>query len=194
VGGWNWIVVSCSIYRNQPTIYVTFLLINRAAAGSKESHQGEEQEGRFGRLRTRYERYLNFVLDRRRPVILGYFAVSALILILVAPRIGSEIFPDSNGPVLRMRLRAPIGTRIEETEPMVMQALGLIRKTVGKDNVAITSDYIEFNPQAIRSISSTSSPVVRKKLWCMSSFDLDTPMMRSCERIFASRFKRRCRS
>ena len=98
----------------------------------KESHKGEEREGSFGRLRTRYERYLNFVLDRRWPVILGYFAVTALILILVAPRIGSEIFPDSNGPVLRMRLKAPIGTRIEETEPMVMQALELIRKDRGQ--------------------------------------------------------------
>jgi multidrug efflux pump subunit AcrB len=114
----------------------------------KESHKVEAREGGFGKLRTHYERYLNFVLDRRWPVILGYFAVTALILILVAPRIGSEIFPDSNGPVLRMRLKAPIGTRIEETEPMVMQALDLIRKTVGKDNVEITSDYIGVQPSS----------------------------------------------
>ena len=113
-----------------------------------ESHKGEEREGSFGRLRTRYERYLAFVLDRRWVVILGYFAVSAVILILVTPRIGSEIFPDSNGPVLRLRLKAPIGTRIEETEPMVMQALELIRKTVGKDNVEITSDYVGVQPSS----------------------------------------------
>src|ERR1700746_2162387 len=77
----------------------------------KESHKGEEKEGSFGRLRTRYEQYLNFVLDRRWPVILGYFAVTALILFLLAPRIGSEIFPDSNGPVLRMRLRSVRNTK-----------------------------------------------------------------------------------
>jgi multidrug efflux pump subunit AcrB len=114
----------------------------------KESLKGEEKEGTFGRLRIRYERYLNFVLDRRWPVILGYFAISALILIVVAPRIGSEIFPDSNGPVLRMRLKAPTGTRIEETEPMVIQALELIRKTVGKENVEITSDYMGVQPSS----------------------------------------------
>jgi multidrug efflux pump subunit AcrB len=114
----------------------------------KESHKGEEKEGSFGKLRTRYERYLNAVLDRSWPIIIGYFAVTALILILVAPRIGSEIFPDSNGPVLRMRLKAPIGTRIEETEPMVMEALDLIRKTVGRDNVEITSDYVGVQPSS----------------------------------------------
>src|SRR3984885_238866 len=114
----------------------------------KESHKGDEKEGSFGKLRTRYERYLNVILDRRWPIIIGYFAVTALILILVAPRIGSEIFPDSNGPVLRLRLKAPIGTRIEETEPMVLQALDLIRKTVGKDNVEITSDYVGVQPSS----------------------------------------------
>ena len=100
-------------------------------------------------MRDRYERYLNFVLDRRWPVIIGYFAVtarhSAFWLRLASAR---EIFPDSNGPVLRMRLKAPIGTRIEETEPMVMQALDLIRKTVGKDNVEITSDYVGVQPSS----------------------------------------------
>src|SRR6266576_5522391 len=105
-------------------------------------------EGAFGRLRTRYERILTIVLRRRWPVILSYFAVSAIILLIAAPRIGSEIFPDSNGPVLRMRLKAPIGTRIEQTEPMVMQALDLIRKTVGKDNVEITSDYVGVQPSS----------------------------------------------
>src|SRR6202035_2807872 len=62
------------------------------------------------------------------------------------PREG--IFPDANGPVLRMRLKAPVGTRIEETEPMVLDALDLIRKTVGKDNVEITSDYIGVQPSS----------------------------------------------
>jgi multidrug efflux pump subunit AcrB len=47
-----------------------------------------------------------------------------------------------------MRLKAPIGTRIEETEPMVIQALDLIRKTVGKDNVEITSDYVGVQPSS----------------------------------------------
>ena len=105
-------------------------------------------EGAFGRLRVRYERLLEFVLKRRWPVILGYFAVSAIILLLVAPRLGTEIFPDSNGPVLRMRLKAPIGTRIEETEPLVLHALDLIGKTIGKQHVEITSDYVGVQPSS----------------------------------------------
>ena len=114
----------------------------------KESHRGEAEEGRFGKLREWYDRYLERVLPWRLPVIAGYLGLTAIILLAVAPLIGTEIFPDANGPVLRMRLRAPVGTRIEETEPMVLEALALIRTTVGQDNVEITSDYMGVQPSS----------------------------------------------
>jgi multidrug efflux pump subunit AcrB len=114
----------------------------------KESHRQEELEGAFGRLRARYERFLDAVLKRRWLVIITYFGVSAVVLLLVTPYLGTEIFPDANGPVLRMRLKAPIGTRIEETEPMILQALDLIRKTVGRENVEVTSDYVGVQPSS----------------------------------------------
>jgi multidrug efflux pump subunit AcrB len=114
----------------------------------KESHRQEELEGAFGRLRARYEKFLDAVLKRRWLVIFAYFGVSAAVLLVVAPHLGTEIFPDVNGPVLRMRLKAPIGTRIEETEPMILHALDLIKKTVGKENVEVTSDYVGVQPSS----------------------------------------------
>lgn len=114
----------------------------------KESHRREETEGLFGRIRTRYDRFLGYTLNRRLPVILGYFAVCAIILLLAVPRLGTEIFPDVNGPVLRMRLKVPVGIRIEETEPIVLHALDLISKTIGKQNVEITSDYVGVQPSS----------------------------------------------
>jgi multidrug efflux pump subunit AcrB len=114
----------------------------------KESHRGEETEGAFGRLRARYDRYLERVLRWRWQIIVGYLALTAVILLVASPLLGTEIFPDSNGPVLRMRLKAPVGTRIEETEPMVLHALELVRNTVGKDNVEITSDYMGIQPSS----------------------------------------------
>jgi multidrug efflux pump subunit AcrB len=114
----------------------------------KESYRGEIHEGAFGRLRDRYDRYLEGALPWRWPLIAGYLALTAIILLVLTPLIGTEIFPDANGPVLRMRLKAPVGTRIEETEPMVLEALALIRKTVGDDNVEITSDYMGVQPSS----------------------------------------------
>lgn len=114
----------------------------------KEAHGREESVGFFGKVHSRYERFLAYVEERRWRFVLGYFGVAAVILVLVVPHIGTEIFPDPNGPVLRLRLKAPIGTRIEETEPMAIHALDLIRRTVGPQNVDITTDYVGVQPSS----------------------------------------------
>ncbi|WP_260705930.1 efflux RND transporter permease subunit [Edaphobacter flagellatus] len=113
-----------------------------------ETHRGEEAEGSFGRLRNWYSGYLDRLLRHRLPILIGYFGATAIVLILLTPHLGTEIFPDANGPVLRMRLKAPIGTRIEESEPKVIQALDLIRNTIGTQHVEITSDYMGVQPSS----------------------------------------------
>src|ERR1017187_8971569 len=60
----------------------------------------------------------------------------------------TEIFPDADAPLLRLRLRAPAGTRVEETERIVLRALDAIRHEVGPDNLAITSDFVGVVPSS----------------------------------------------
>ena len=114
----------------------------------REAHRGEEREGIFGALRALYSRYLNLVLRLRWPVAIGYLAGSAAVLYVVLPRIGTEIFPDANAPLLRIRVRAPSGTRIEETERTVLRALDTIRREIGDGNIAITSDFVGVVPSS----------------------------------------------
>jgi multidrug efflux pump subunit AcrB len=70
------------------------------------------------------------------------------LLYVLLPRMGTELFPDANAPLLRVRLRAPAGTRIEETERIVLRALNVIQKDAGKDNVQITSDFMGVVPSS----------------------------------------------
>jgi multidrug efflux pump subunit AcrB len=114
----------------------------------RESHRGEEREGIFGWLRRFYEKYLRVVLKLRWPLALGYLAGAIAILYLLLPKIGTELFPDSNAPLLRVRLRAPAGTRIEQTERIVLRALDVIQKEAGSDNVEITSDFMGVVPSS----------------------------------------------
>jgi len=114
----------------------------------KEGHRGEEREGLFGGLRSFYERYLKTILRFRWPLTIVYLAVAIGLVWVLLPRIGTELFPDANAPLLRMRMRAPTGTRIEETERMVLRALDVIRRDVGPGNVAITSDYVGVVPSS----------------------------------------------
>jgi len=114
----------------------------------RQAHRGEEREGFFGRLRTFYERYLDLVLRFRWPLVAVYLVSSIGLLYVLLPRLGTELFPDVNAPVLRMRLRAPSGTRIEETERTVLHALDIIRRDAGPDNIQITSDFLGLIPSS----------------------------------------------
>ena len=114
----------------------------------REAHRGEEREGLFGLLRRLYEKYLRVVLKLRWPVALVYLASSVALIYFLLPRMGTELFPDSNASLLRIRLRAPAGTRVEETERIVLRAIDVIRHEAGENNVAITSDFVGTIPSS----------------------------------------------
>src|SRR5207248_186529 len=114
----------------------------------RDARSGKEHEAVFGRIHSFYERYLRIVLQFRWPLAVAYLAVAFGLLYVLLPRIGTELFPDANAPLLRVRLRAPAGTRIEETERIVLRALGIIRQAAGKDNVVITSDFMGVVPSS----------------------------------------------
>jgi multidrug efflux pump subunit AcrB len=107
----------------------------------REAHRGEA-----GRLHGIYDRYLRGALRFRWPLALVYMAASAVILYVLLPGMATELFPDANAPLLRIRLRAPAGTRIEETERIVLRALDTLRREAGPDNVTITSDFVGVVP------------------------------------------------
>jgi multidrug efflux pump subunit AcrB len=114
----------------------------------QEGHRGEEREGLFGGLRSLYESYLKAILQFRWPLVVVYLAASIGLVHLLLPRLGTEIFPETNARMLRIRLRAPTGTRIEETERVVLRALDGIGREIGPEHIAITSDFVGVVPSS----------------------------------------------
>ncbi|HUI57548.1 MAG TPA: efflux RND transporter permease subunit [Bryobacteraceae bacterium] len=110
----------------------------------REAHRGEEH----GFLRTLYERYLSVVLRLRWPLAIVYLVSAVGLLYYLLPRMGTELFPEANAPLYRLRLRAPAGTRIEENERIVLHALDIIRREAGPDNIRITSDFVGVVPSS----------------------------------------------
>jgi multidrug efflux pump subunit AcrB len=103
---------------------------------------GSEEGGVFGRVRSIYTRYLTFVLKLRWPLIITYAGGAALVIYALLPRMGTEIFPSAQTRQLQLRMRAPIGTRMERTEVMELQAIDVIKQYLGPENVDITSAFI----------------------------------------------------
>jgi multidrug efflux pump subunit AcrB len=99
-------------------------------------------------LRSGYKRYLDFVLRLRWPLVIAYLAAACAIVYILLPQMGTEIFPETNTALLRIRLRAPTGTRVEETERIVLRALDVIRDEAGANNISITSDFVGVVPSS----------------------------------------------
>jgi multidrug efflux pump subunit AcrB len=89
---------------------------------------------------------LGFVLRFGWPLAGAYFLVAAVLIYLLFPRIGTEIFPAVEARQIQLRLRAPTGTRIERTEVIALKAIDVIKQAVGPDNVQITTGFIGVQP------------------------------------------------
>src|SRR5262245_42266141 len=83
----------------------------------------------FDRLDGAYQRLLGWALRHRAVVVVGVVGSFAVSVALV-PLIGSEFFPSSDESQFRITLRAPLGTRVEETEKMAARIEGLIRQNL----------------------------------------------------------------
>ena len=62
--------------------------------------------------------------------------------------LGLEIFPKVDAGRFQLRMRAPDGTRIEETEQLAIAALDTIGREVGRDRVAISVGYVGLIPSS----------------------------------------------
>ncbi len=95
------------------------------------------RDERFDRLRDAYGRVLATVLGRPVFVLVcaGLLVVGAGLLGLV---VGTDFCPNVDARLNRMHLRAPIGTRIEDTEVVVAGAEERIRKMMGPDFDTVT--------------------------------------------------------
>ena len=88
----------------------------------------------FDGLDARYQRILEWALGHRRTVVLstlvafvGSLGLMATPYLGLPPLIGTEFFPASDESQFRVILRAPIGTRVEETERIVKRMEEIIR-------------------------------------------------------------------
>lgn len=114
----------------------------------RSHHNFQESEGRFSflRFRKKYAARLGTALGRSRKIVIGYALAAGILLALLVPQLGREIFPETSAGQFQFRMRAPAGTRIEETERRAQMALEAVRETAGPQNVAITLGYVGLHP------------------------------------------------
>jgi multidrug efflux pump subunit AcrB len=81
-----------------------------------------------------YQRQLNWALDHRKALIGGILVMLASALV-VLPLVGSEFFPQSDESQFLIQVRAPVGTRVEETERIIKRMEDIIRSSTKPDEI-----------------------------------------------------------
>jgi multidrug efflux pump subunit AcrB len=95
----------------------------------------------FERMRDGYSSLLHSTLAHRRLVLI-LFGVLVVCCVGLYPIIGTDFFPQVDAGQIRLHVRCPGGTRIEETEQKFSQVEDSIRKIIPSNEIADVLDNI----------------------------------------------------
>jgi multidrug efflux pump subunit AcrB len=99
----------------------------------------------FARFQAGYAGVLRRVLRLRWLLLAGYLAGTVLLVLWWVtghPGVGTEIFPAVDSGQFVLRLKAPDGTPLEDTEELARDVLQAIADEAGPDNVAISVSLV----------------------------------------------------
>ncbi len=126
-----------------PVLAVWLLKNGTHAAQTNGVHRGGRILESF---RYRYLKLLNRLIPNRRRVVVAYLLAASLCVAILSVSLGREIFPLVNWGQMQIRLRAPAGTIIDETEKRALQALHIIERDVGPQNVESSIGFVGLQP------------------------------------------------
>jgi len=95
----------------------------------------------FEKFRDSYKKLLSFNL-KHRGIVTIVFIVTVGLSLFILPFVGRDFFPAVDAGQFRMHVRAPSGTRIEETEVIFEKIENIIRQVVPKEEMGLILDNI----------------------------------------------------
>jgi CzcA family heavy metal efflux pump len=105
-------------------------------------------EARFDRIRHGYSTILQRAVQSRKCFLIGFAAVVVLSFGLL-PFIGSNFFPSVDSGQVLMHVRAPVGTRVEETAVRFARIEQAVRRVIPSSEIAVMVDNIGMSTSAI---------------------------------------------
>jgi multidrug efflux pump subunit AcrB len=112
----------------------------------------------FHRLREGYRRLLSSALENRKTMAVCFGAVCA-VCVGLAPIIGTDFFPQVDAGQIRLHVRAPSDTRIEETEQWFSHVEDTIRRVIPSAELQDMIDNIGLPYSGLNIAMSDSATV-----------------------------------
>ncbi len=128
------------------------LLLGAEAEAHQRGHGAHHGPGLFGRLfagfdrgfdrlRDAYGAWLAWALGRRAPFAFGFLAFVAGSVAL-APLLGRDFFPSVDAGLVKLHVRGPPGTRLEESERRFAEVEATIKKVIPEREIETLIDNI----------------------------------------------------
>ena len=144
-----------------PTL-VMLLMRNAPKPGEQRSSAFQRLyrafDRRFERVRRAYTLALSALLARRKGFALG-FALFCVLSCGLYPFLGRNFFPSVDAGQIRLHLRAPTGTRIEETARLADEVEAVIRELVPADQLQTILDNLGVPNSGINLSYSNSGTI-----------------------------------
>jgi multidrug efflux pump subunit AcrB len=112
----------------------------------------------FNSSREKYRHYLNWMLSNSKPVVIC-FALLMGVSLLLFPSLGRDFFPQVDAGQMRLHVRAPPGTRLEQTQEYFAQVEAAIRQIVGQKQIDVILDNIGLPYSGINIALSDSATI-----------------------------------
>ena len=112
----------------------------------------------FMSLREGHRNTLAWMVGRPAPAVL-FFAILIGASLALYPRLGMDFFPQIDAGQMRLHVRAPAGTRLEQTQQYFAQVEGAIREIVGDEQIDVILDNIGLPYSGINIALSDTAPV-----------------------------------
>ncbi|MDR1990119.1 MAG: efflux RND transporter permease subunit [Acidobacteriaceae bacterium] len=124
---------------------------------SHEAHPGWFDRN-FEKFRLWYRGVLTGIVQHRVSFVLAFLGACLASLLLI-PVIGQDFFPSVDGGQFKLHLRAPTGTRIEETAAICDRVQAIIREIIPSEEIASVIDNIGLPYSGINLSYTNSAPI-----------------------------------
>jgi multidrug efflux pump subunit AcrB len=112
----------------------------------------------FEKFREAYRQGLEWTLSRPRTTII-YFVILMVFALCLFPQLGRDFFPQVDAGQMRLHVRCPPGTRIEQTQEDFARVEKAIRHIVGNKQIDVILDNIGLPYSGINIALSDSATV-----------------------------------
>jgi multidrug efflux pump subunit AcrB len=106
-----------------------------------------------------YVRALDVCLHHRWKTVFISFGLLGVTLVALIPILRRDFFPDADSGAFEIAVRAPAGTRIENTEAMVKKVDRFVRETIAEEDLKLTVCEIGTSPDWSAAYTANSGPM-----------------------------------